>query len=136
LKKKYSIKENKAVQQVLAQGYFVKCPSCVVYVLKNGTNKNNVAFLAGKKLGNSPIRNKAKRKLRVAMSTYWRNLLKGYDIVLIARPFLLHREQHMLIKDLESLLKKHKILGSGDIFDKSDVSMIKKNRRFVNEKTV
>jgi len=111
LKKKYSIKENTAVQQILKQGRFYTCASCVVYVMKNGTDKNNVAFLAGKKLGNAPIRNKAKRKLRLAMSEHWQGLSKGHDIVLIARPVLLDRAQYIVLNDLAVLLKKHKILN-------------------------
>lgn len=79
--------------------------------MKNGTDKNNVAFLAGKKLGTAPIRNKAKRKLRMAVQTYWARIAKGYDIVLIARPFLIRKEQNKILKDLEFLLKKHKILN-------------------------
>jgi len=111
LKKKYSIKENTAVQKILARGRFFTCTSCVIYVMKNKTDKNNVAFLAGKKLGSAPVRNKAKRKLRVAMSTYWCDLAKGYDIILIARPLLLTRAHDVLMKDIGYLLRQHKLLN-------------------------
>ena len=78
-------------------------------MLKNGTDKNNVAFLAGKKLGKAPIRNKAKRKMRLAMMTEWDYLEKGYDIVILARPYLLNKDQKLIEKDFSLLFKKHRI---------------------------
>lgn len=134
MKKKYSIKDNKDVQAVLDKGKFFKSNSCILYVMKNATNKNNIAFLAGKKLGPAPIRNKAKRKMRCAMQVYWENIAKGYDIVLIARPFLIDKEQAKFLKDLEYLLEKHKIL-SEDLRNKKENIDVKKVGDVYNEKT-
>jgi len=125
LKKKFSIKENESIQKILTRGRFFKSSTCVVYVLKNGTDKNNVAFLAGKKLGTAPVRNRAKRKLRVTMRAQWSVLLKGYDIVLIARPHLLMCEEENLRQDLALLLKKHKIVNK-DLLHKRDNSLKQK----------
>jgi ribonuclease P protein component len=135
LKKKYSIKENESIQKILTRGRFFKSTVCVVYVLKNGTDKNNIAFLAGKKLGTAPVRNKAKRKLRAAMRSYWDALLKGYDIVLIARPRLLTSDQATLMQEVALLLKKHKIVNK-ELLSTCDDSSRQKIGDVQNEKTV
>jgi len=135
LKKKYSIKENTSVQKVLGRVRFLTSKTCIVYILSNGTNKNNIAFLAGKKLGKAPVRNKAKRKLRAAIRVYWPFLYKGYDIVIIARPLLLTNGQDILLNDLDMLLKKHKILNVAER-KKSHALVINKMGDTSNEKTV
>lgn len=118
MKKKYSIKKSDDIQKILNKGRFYKSKYYIVYVTKNNTNKNYVAFLAGKKLGNAPIRNKIKRKVRVAMQNNWQNLEKGYNIVIIARPFVLQESIEILTKDLAFLCKRHKILSIIEQYEK------------------
>lgn len=110
LKKKYSIKKNEDIQVILNTGFFHKSKYFIIYIRKNAILKNYVAFLAGKKLGNAPIRNRIKRKMRQSLQVCWPNLGKGYDIVIIARYCVLQEKNEILVKDLENLLKKHRII--------------------------
>lgn len=50
--------------------------------------------------------------MRLAMQAIWHHLDKGYDIVIIARPFLIRKEQEKVFKDFEFLFKKHRIVSS------------------------
>ena len=110
LKKKYSLKKNEDIQAVLKKGTFFKSKHLIVYIKKNNTDKNYIACLAGKKLGKAPIRNLVKRKIRLAIATYWEQMSKGYNIVIIGRPLVINQKSEIIEKDLEILLKRHKII--------------------------
>lgn len=110
MKKKYSLKKNEQIQKILKNGSFFKNYNFILYINKNNQDKNYIAFLAGKKLGKAPVRNYIKRKMRICCAQYWDNLKKGYDIVLIGRESIYDEKQEKLIKSLENLFKKHKIL--------------------------
>ena len=61
-----------------------------------------VAFVAGKKLGTAPERNRAKRRLREAARSAgapWR----GYDVVFVARQSILETEFNELVLAVERL---------------------------------
>ena len=111
MKKKYSLKKNEDIQKILARGRFYRNREFIMYVVDNGTDKNYVAFLVGKKLGNAPVRNKMKRKMRSAFDVYWNQLVKGKNIVIIARPMVLDEKQEILINSFDFLLKRHKMLN-------------------------
>ncbi len=61
----------------------------VVRFLKGDRNdESRVAFVAGKKYGKAVERNRAKRLLRQSYRQNMEQVLPGYDIVVIARPYL------------------------------------------------
>ena len=57
----------------------------VVIYLKNGLDFNRKAFLASKKVGNSVLRNRARRLMKEAYRQTEATLPQGYDILMIAR---------------------------------------------------
>jgi putative membrane protein insertion efficiency factor/ribonuclease P protein component len=65
----------------------------------------SVAFIAGKKIGNAPIRSRAKRRLRAAAALQgapW----PGHDVILVARKAVLSADFATLERDLVRLTKK------------------------------
>lgn len=64
-----------------------------------------VAFVAGKKLGNSPTRNRAKRILRHAAREAGFPL-DGMDIVLVAKKRILDMRFDQVVGDMKSLVFK------------------------------
>ena len=56
----------------------------LVYV-KNGLDYNRRAFLSSKKVGNAVSRNRARRLMREAYREIEPSLVKGYDMLFIAR---------------------------------------------------
>ncbi|MGL5042305.1 MAG: ribonuclease P protein component [Culicoidibacterales bacterium] len=112
MKKKYSLKKNEDIQKILSKGRFFRNREFIMYVVDNDTTKNYVAFLVGKKLGNAPLRNRYKRKMRSMLYCYWPHLVKGKTIVIMARPMILEENHENLKNSLEFLLKRHKILTS------------------------
>lgn len=66
-----------------------------------------VGFTCSKKVGNSVERNRAKRRLRAAAALILPTMAQpGHDYVLIGRTETLHRPFDLLLKDLQTALKR------------------------------
>jgi ribonuclease P protein component len=73
----------------------------VILCLNNGTAQNRLGIVASKKVGNSVVRNKARRRIKEIYRVNEDNLSKGYDIVIIARSTI----KKTSFTDLESAIK-------------------------------
>ncbi len=58
----------------------------VMYVRKNGTDRNRIGISVSKKVGNSVIRHRVKRLVRENYRLHEKMFNSGLDIVVIARP--------------------------------------------------
>ena len=70
---------------------------------KRGT-RGRVAFIAGKRLGSAPARNKAKRRMREAahiLNAPW----QGHDIVFIAKQDVLAKSFTDVVTDMGQIVK-------------------------------
>lgn len=110
MKRKYSLKKNEDIQAILKSGRAFKNNDLIVTVRKNNLDQNRVAFLVGKKLGTAPVRNQVKRRMRAALREIWEDLDTGYDIIILARPYIVGKKTPIVRKGLEYLLKKHRIV--------------------------
>jgi ribonuclease P protein component len=64
-----------------------------------------VAFIAGKRLGSAPQRNKAKRLMREA-AFFTQAPWPGFDVVFVAREQTISTTLNILIKDMESVRQR------------------------------
>lgn len=83
---KNTVKSKQDMDRLFREGSKKPNPYAVVLVAPSpsGIRAGRTAFVAGKKLGSAPARNRAKRKLReasCALGAPW----AGYDVVFIAR---------------------------------------------------
>ena len=85
LKRCFSLKRNKQFRQVYRKGKSVACRELVLIYAKNRSDMVHVGFSVGKKLGNSVVRNRVKRRLREAFRPNLPLLLPGFDLIVIAR---------------------------------------------------
>lgn len=122
MKRCYSLKKNRDFQFTYRVGKSVGCRICtLIYVRdkrrqrpsrsmkKLPTPNVRVGFSASKKIGNSVMRNRAKRRLREAFSPLLPNIKEGYNIIIIARPAVLDEPFEGLCKALSALIKKAEI---------------------------
>ncbi len=81
-----------------------------MYVKENGYGKNRYGIVAGKKVGKAVVRNKTKRRLREIARLLDIRLAQGYDVVLVARPGISTADFVKIREDLESILRRSKLL--------------------------
>jgi len=68
-------------------------------------SSSRVAYIAGKKLGSAPTRNRAKRRMREAAMIYdapWH----GYDVVFVAKSKIINAEHGAVIRNMEQIKRE------------------------------
>ena len=77
--------DNKDFLTLYNKGKYSASKYSVIYVRPNGRPFNRLGITAGKKVGNSVCRNRAKRLIRLAYRNAEVELPVGMDIVIVAR---------------------------------------------------
>ena len=85
MKETSSIKENREFRRIYAKGKSCVSPYLVVYCRKNRREHNRLGITVGVKLGHAVVRNRVRRRLREIFRLNQQKLLKGYDIIIVAR---------------------------------------------------
>ena len=106
LKRCFSLKRNKQFRQVYRKGKSVACRELVLIYAKNRSDMVHVGCSVGKKLGNSVVRNRVKRRLREAFRPNLPLLLPGFDLIVIARDAARDAPFSSLADSLRYLLRK------------------------------
>jgi ribonuclease P protein component len=80
-----SLKKNKDFQNVYHEGTSMANRQLVMYILKNGTDRNRLGISVSKKVGNSIVRHHLTRLIRESYRLNEASFCRGYDLVVIAR---------------------------------------------------
>lgn len=95
-----SLKKNGDFQQVYKKGKSAANKFLVLYVLKNGTEKNRLGISVSKKVGNSVVRHRLTRLIRESYRLNETKFMYGLDIVVIMR----NTAKEISYKEAESAL--------------------------------
>lgn len=119
LKRFYSLKKNRDFQFTYRLGKSVGCRLCtMIYVHDRRKPRPSrkaqpnipphvrVGFSVSKKVGNSVQRNRAKRRLREAISPLLPHIQTGYNLIFIARPAVLDEPFDSLCRSVAQLVRK------------------------------
>ncbi len=83
-----------------------------------------VGFSVSKKVGNSVIRNRTRRRLKEAFRTFLPVLSGNYSLVFIARPTIREAAFADIMKQMNDLLKKAGLLPRrGEKHEESDIGV-------------
>lgn len=84
----------------------------VVLYRKNNLDYTRTAFVSSKKVGNSVERNRARRLMKEAYRSLKDRVIKGYDIVFVARNTIKESKEKEVEKVMEKTLKACELLSS------------------------
>ena len=98
-----SLKKNQDFQNVYKFGRSYANKFLVMYVLKNGLNKNRIGISVSKKVGNSVIRHHITRLIRESYRLQEDMFDSGLDIVVIARVAARNASYHEVAHSLLQL---------------------------------
>lgn len=103
-----TIKSRKEVNRLFENGSTKSTSSVLVIFSDTETQRDQhgrAAFIAGKRLGDAPDRNHAKRMMREA-ARHADLIIPGIDLVFVARPGIKKQSLASLVRDFEYLKRK------------------------------
>ena len=83
----------------------------VILYKRNGLKYTRTAFVASKKVGNSVERNRARRLMKAAYRNLEPEVIKGYDIVFVARADIKECKESAVEKQLKKSLGSEGLLA-------------------------
>lgn len=105
-----SLKKNRDFRNVYQNGRSYANRLLVMYVLKNGSDKNRFGISVSKKVGNSVVRHHITRLLRESYRLHEEMFHSGWDIAVIARVGAKNASYHEIKSALLHLGHLHKII--------------------------
>ncbi|MGI6212166.1 MAG: ribonuclease P protein component [Anaerovoracaceae bacterium] len=104
--KKNVLRNQKDFDAVYRKGKSAANRYIVIFYRKNRLGYTRTGYLASKKIGNSVMRNRARRLMKEAFRTSGLTLPDGYDFVIIARKPITEAKCQDVRKSLNSVLKR------------------------------
>ena len=103
MQSKYRLTGAKRFSQIHREGKSAANRLLVVRCLSNGLDHSRFAFMVSKRVGNSVVRNRVKRRLREAIRLS--RVRPGWDVVFIARRGVDRADYHQLARATSNLLR-------------------------------
>ena len=109
-----SLKQNHLFRRLYARGKSSACPELVVYCRRNGLGKNRIGYTVSNKVGHAVVRNRIRRRLREIYRLHEREIVRGYDLVVVSRVRACAADYHQLETAFLSACAKLGLLTEGD----------------------
>lgn len=104
------LRRKKDFSSIYNRGKSVGEKLVVVFSKKNALEYNRTAFLASKKVGNSVIRNRARRLMKESYRAFESKLTLGNDLIFIARSTITSVKCCEVQRSMKAALIKAKIM--------------------------
>ncbi|MCX7773280.1 MAG: ribonuclease P protein component [Clostridia bacterium] len=102
--------KNNEFQRVYSKGKYSASAFLVIYVLPNRFEKTRVGITTSKKVGNAITRNRMRRLIRENLRYLSDRLIRGIDLVIVARKAEDTANAEIIGKELRYLLHKMDVL--------------------------
>lgn len=106
MKKSFRLRDRKIFQYVYHRGKSASCRAVVLVYARGEKEAIRVGFSVSKKVGNSVVRNRVKRRLKEAIRPLLPDMKTGVYLVFIARQPIVLSAFADIQKDVRTLLKK------------------------------
>ena len=107
-----SLKKNTDFRKVYHDGHSKANKYLVLYIRKNGTEKKRIGISVSKKVGNSIVRHRLTRLIRESYRLNEEKVVRGYDMVIIARNAAKGKNFHDIESAFLHLATLHGIIES------------------------
>lgn len=110
--KKNVLRNEKDFSRIYSRGNSQVQKYVVVFYRKNSLEYSRTAFVASKKVGNAVTRNRARRLMKESyrnMKSLKADLLKGYDVIFVARKNIADAKCRDVSISVKNALKKAKL---------------------------
>ena len=108
--KKHRLRSNDDFKEVYKKGKNYWNRNLVLYAMKNDLNCTRIGFSVTKKIGNSVIRNRIRRRMKEICRQNLNNIGVGYDIIFIPKKNVVDMEYRDLNNAILHILKKSNLL--------------------------
>lgn len=108
--KKEVLRKKSDFSSIYKKGKSVGGRFVVIFCRKNNLPYNRIAFLASKKVGNSVVRNRARRLMKESYRQIGDRFAIGYDIIFIARKTIVNLKCADVKKSIEAAARRAGIL--------------------------
>lgn len=105
-----TLKKNNDFRLVYNKKQSIANKLLIMYVMENGTDISRFGISVSKKVGNSIVRHRLTRLIRESIRLNNEKVVKGYDIVIVARVGLKDKNYFETKDAVLHLLKLHKLL--------------------------
>jgi len=106
VKNTVSIKENHVFRRLYSKGKSAVSPYLAIYIRRNGSQRNRLGLTVSTKLGKAVVRNRVRRRIREVYRLHEQELLRGYDVVIVARMRTVNCRYSALDKSFCTLVDK------------------------------
>ena len=110
MEKEYRLRSNDDFIKVYKKGKKYWNRNLILYVRKNGLKYSRVGFSITKKVGNSVVRNKIRRRMKEIYRLNFDNIKVGYDIIFIPKKNTVDINYKDLEKAMLHIFKKGDLL--------------------------
>lgn len=104
------LRKNKDFKITYQKGSVLKGEYLIIYYKKNGQENSKFGFSISKKIGNAVVRNRIKRILRECCRINQDKIVKGHNIIFVARSKIKGINYWLVEKEMLDMLKKAELL--------------------------
>jgi len=109
MKRCFRITKNFEFINVYRAGRRWSCPYFSMYVKKNDLGRTRLGVSISKKVGKSVVRNRLKRRIKEIFRNNFKNIKKGFDVVISAKPEIAKTEYLKIAREIRNTLKRGRI---------------------------
>lgn len=106
------LRKNYEFKKVYKEGRYYADKYVVIYVIKNNMGLNRIGLSVSKKVGNSVVRNRVRRRMKEIYRRFAGTTKQGYDIVFTARIGIGSVDFSVIENSMEAALKRARLQKS------------------------
>ena len=112
MKKAARLKGKKEFETVFSEGRAWASNFVVLRAVPNNIGVNRYGIVVGRRLGKAVVRNRVKRRLRAIVGEV--DVVRGWDVVLVARRAATETDYHTLERAAQELFARARLLGEDE----------------------